>query len=121
SSDLMKPQLTKTKINGHGYKKGRTWNLAHLLPKRRFAPIPQSSASPNQQSSQNPADACIGGGESAPDPQTPAKPHSSPSPFNGDLRSLGSDERNSPKVKAERPSERARASHWAGVRGENVP
>ena len=36
----MKTQLTKTKINGHGYKKGRVWNLAHLLPKRRLALLP---------------------------------------------------------------------------------
>jgi len=35
----------------------------------------------------------------------------------GDLRRLGSDERNSPDVKAPcGPSERARASHWVGVR-----
>src|SRR5437773_1538203 len=46
----MKTQLTNTKINGHGYKKGRTWNLAHLLPKRRLAllsPAPAATAQPS--------------------------------------------------------------------------
>ena len=39
---------------------------------------------------------------------------------NGDLRSAGSDERNSLGVKARcGPSERARASHWVGVRCRN--
>src|SRR5258706_7166147 len=38
-------------------------------------------------------------------------------PLLGDLRSLGSDERNLPEAKAPSgPSERARASHWAVVR-----
>ena len=45
----------------------------------------------------------------------------SPSPLNGDLSCLGSNSRNLPKAKAPwGPSERERASHWAGVRGENV-
>src|SRR2546427_4630519 len=46
----MKTQLTNTKINGHGYKKGRVWNLAHLLPKRRLALLPPASAAPAQPS-----------------------------------------------------------------------
>ncbi len=41
------------------------------------------------------------------------------SPPSGDLSRLGSGERNSPEAKAlAGPSERARASHWAGVRGQ---
>src|SRR2546430_13388609 len=46
----MKTQPTNTKINGHGYKKGRVWNLAHLLPKRRLALIstaPDITAQPS--------------------------------------------------------------------------
>jgi hypothetical protein len=39
----------------------------------------------------------------------------------GDLRSLGRNERNSPKVKAPcGPSERARANHWVRVRCRSV-
>lgn len=42
----------------------------------------------------------------------------SPSPPSGDLSRMGSGERNSPEAKAPAgPSERERASHWAGVRG----
>jgi hypothetical protein len=40
-------------------------------------------------------------------------------PLLGDLSCLGSNERNSPKAKALRgPSERALASHWAGMRAD---
>ena len=35
------------KLNGHGYKKGRTWNLAHLLPRRRLALLPDAPTSNN--------------------------------------------------------------------------
>jgi len=45
----MKTQLTNTKISGHGYKKGRVWNLAHLLPKRLalISPAPAATAQPS--------------------------------------------------------------------------
>lgn len=42
----MKTHMKQFKLNGHGYKKGRTWNMAHFLPKSRLAPLPAAPVQP---------------------------------------------------------------------------